>query len=151
MQELKECNYGIMVKADWIMASATGQDQNREPGNGHGLDIISLGWQLGTSPENTLLLPHGLSIVLKVKEMLHRHTHLCILHKLMDFNNTRRCLIHIGNSNSVFNTTAHLHLVSPVGAEQQIMLTVQLLFPWVNRLIHYKRDQIKSNEIQEIK
>lgn len=42
MQELKECNYGIMVKVDWIMAPATGQDQDREPGNGHGLDIISL-------------------------------------------------------------------------------------------------------------
>lgn len=42
MQELKECNYGIMVKLDWIMAPATGQDQDREPGNGHGLDIISL-------------------------------------------------------------------------------------------------------------
>lgn len=43
MQELKECNYGIMVKVDWIMAPATGQDQDREPGNGPGLGIISLG------------------------------------------------------------------------------------------------------------
>lgn len=57
MQELKECNYGIMVKVDWIMAAATGQVQDREPGNGHGLDIISLSWQLRTSPKNTLL-PH---------------------------------------------------------------------------------------------
>lgn len=46
MRGLKECNYGIMVKVDWIMAPATGQDQDREPGNGHGLDIIRLSRQL---------------------------------------------------------------------------------------------------------
>lgn len=56
MQKLKDCNYGIMVEVDWIRATATGWDQDRRPGNGHGLDIISLSWQLKTSPVNTLLL-----------------------------------------------------------------------------------------------
>lgn len=68
----------------------------------------------------------------------------------MDITNTRLCLIRIGNSNSAFSTTAHLRLVSPVGAKQQIMLTVQLPFPWVNRLIHYKKDWIKSDKIREM-
>lgn len=56
MQKLKDCNYGIMVEVDWIRATATGPDQDRNPGNGHALDIISLSWQLKTSPVNTLLL-----------------------------------------------------------------------------------------------
>lgn len=56
MQQLKDCNYSIMVEFDWIRSTATGWDQDRRPGNGHGLDIISLSWQLKTSSVNTLLL-----------------------------------------------------------------------------------------------
>lgn len=55
MQQLKDCNYSIMVEVDWIRVAATGWDQDRRPGNGHGRDIISLSWQLKTRPVNTLL------------------------------------------------------------------------------------------------
>lgn len=56
MQQLKDCNYSIMMEVDWIRAMATGWDQDRRPKNGHGLDIISLSWQLKTSTVNALLL-----------------------------------------------------------------------------------------------
>ncbi len=56
MQQLKDCNYSVMVEFDWIRATATGWDLDRRPGNGCGLDIISLSRQLKTNPVNTLLL-----------------------------------------------------------------------------------------------
>lgn len=126
MQQLKNCNYSIMVEVDWIRAPATGWDQDRRPGNGHGLDIISLGWQLKTMPVNTLLLlPYW---VLKVREMLmcrQKKQHLCTsLHfpqmylEHTDTHTHADMQVHCTLKHCLEHTTAHACLASPAGGEQ---------------------------------
>lgn len=151
MQQLKNCNYSIMVEVDWIRAPATGWDQDRRPGNGHGLDIISLGWQLKTMPVNTLLLlPYW---VLKVKEMLmcrqkkttfvhksalptdvfrtHRHTH------------TRRyaSALHIKALPWTHKRTCMFSESSGRGAAPDLSVSRRALpSPSVNTIIHSESD-----------